>query len=70
MKIGIAENCRTCLRTKRPIGRSAPMEMSGALCGDDCEGYRQEPSPGSLWPGETEEEFGFPVGEDGTKDVR
>lgn len=67
MKIGIAVQCLTCGLRKKPIGRSAPLEMANGLCDDECPGYREEPRPGSLWPGETEEEFGFPVGADGTK---
>ena len=32
----------------------------------DCPGYRQAPYPGSLWPNETSDDFGYPVGADGT----
>lgn len=28
--------------------------------------YWYAPKPESLWPGETDEEFGYPVGDDGT----
>jgi hypothetical protein len=57
--IGVAVNCNICKRTKRPVGRSAPVETSGSYCDDDCPGYRQEPLPGQLWPGESCEEFGY-----------
>jgi hypothetical protein len=30
------------------------MEMCGSLCDDDCPGYREDPQPGHLWPGELE----------------
>lgn len=63
MKIGIAVQCAVCHTRKKPIGRSAPLEMY--LCDEECPGYRDSPFVGSLWPGETEEEFGHPVGEDG-----
>lgn len=67
MKVGIMVHCTTCDQMKKPVGRSEPL---GALfCTDDCPGYHQEPFPGSLWPGETEEEFGYPVGRAGTRDI-
>lgn len=68
MKTGIPVECVLCRKYKKPIGRSGPMEMQSSLCDDDCGGYRQEPFPGSLWPGETEEEFGYPVGLEGTEE--
>jgi hypothetical protein len=52
---------------KKPIGRSAPFNAS--YCDNDCEGYRKPPYPGSLWPGETEEDFGYKISDDGTKRV-
>lgn len=62
MKVGIAVTCSFCGRRKKPRGRSAPYETGGSLCDDGCLGYDLHPYPGDLWPGETEEEFGFPVG--------
>lgn len=56
-----------CKRMKKPIGRSGPLQ--GGHCDDDCEGYRQAPHPGSLWPGETSDDFGYPVSEDGSVEV-
>ena len=64
LRVGIVVRCRVCGERKAPIGRSVPLAMS--LCESDCPGYRQEPYPGSLWPGETSDEFGYPVGADGT----
>ena len=58
-KAGKAVDCVVCGRRKKPVGRSAPMEMANSLCDQDCEGYYQEPKPGQLWPGETQEEFGY-----------
>lgn len=58
-EIGVAVECTVCGLRKQPIGRSAPMAMAGSLCDDDCPGYREDPYPGQLWPGETREEFGF-----------
>lgn len=66
MKVGIIVRCAVCGQMKKPIGRSAP--LCGGYCDDDCKGYRQEPHPGSLWPSETEAEFGYPVGPDGTEE--
>jgi len=51
-KTGCAPMCSVCLMRKKPIGRSAPMEMANSLCDSDCVGYRQDPTPCDLWPGE------------------
>lgn len=56
-EVGTAAYCAVCGQRKKPIGRSAPLGVS--LCDDECEGYRREPLPGELWPGETREEFGY-----------
>ena len=56
---GVAVECAVCHRMKKPVGRSALLRMANGLCDDDCPGYRQDPQPGSLWPGETREEFGY-----------
>jgi len=66
-RIGVAIECGVCGYVKKPVGRSAPMGMS--YCDDDCAGYRQAPYPGSLWPRESEADFGYPVGVDGTTDA-
>jgi hypothetical protein len=42
--------CADCGRSKKPIGRSSPLEMS--LCDDECDGYRKDPYPDCRWPGE------------------
>jgi hypothetical protein len=44
--------CNVCKLRKKPIGRSAPLEMANSLCDYECQGYMQEPRPGQLWPGE------------------
>ena len=66
MRVGIAVYCSVCHRRKAPHGRSVPYALAGSLCSEDmaefeCEGYRQEPLPGCLWPGETEEDFGYTI---------
>jgi len=66
-KVGIAVECRNCGRTKKPVGRSAPTEMANSMCDNECSGYRLDPKPGSLWPGETEETFGHFVGNHGVQ---
>ncbi len=58
-EVGVAVNCTVCGMRKKPIGRSAPLEMANSMCDHECPGYLQEPLPGSLWPGETQEEFGY-----------
>lgn len=63
-KFGIAVKCSTCGYRKKPVGRSAPPELY--FCDEDCSGYQKSPFPGSLWPNETEAEFGYPVGIEGT----
>lgn len=47
-----APQCLTCHLTKRPRGRSVPIEAESGHCGWDCPGYDQEPRSGHLWPGE------------------
>lgn len=66
MRVGIDVKCVVCGTTKKPIGRSAPLGMH--LCDHECPGYYQDPRPGSLWWGETEEQFGYPVGPDGIEE--
>lgn len=67
MKVGIAVYCTTCTHRKCPRGRSAPPVL--VMCDRECPGYDQEPRVGDLWPGETEEDFGYPCGSEGTKDA-
>ncbi len=59
MSVGIAVICAVCHKRKAPRGRSAPMEMANSLCNFECPGYNLEPKVGSLWPGETSEEFNY-----------
>jgi hypothetical protein len=66
-RVGIIVRCAVCGDVKKPIGRSGPLGAS--YCDEDCNGYRQAPFVGSLWPGETSEDFGYPCGTDGTKVV-
>jgi hypothetical protein len=66
-RVGVRVRCGECGRTKKPIGRSEPLGVS--YCNDECHGYRNNPRPGSLWPGESEADFGYPVGADGTTDA-
>lgn len=54
---GKAVECRVCHRTKKPRGRSAPLNSS--YCETECEGYYQEPIAGDLWWNETGLEFGY-----------
>ena len=68
MRIGIAVTCTECQRHKKPLGRDAP--PNSELCSYDCPGYRSEPFPGSLWPGETEYEFGYPISDDATEESK
>jgi len=64
-KWGMAVRCNQCGHRKAPIGRSVPLGLH--MChASECEGYRQPPYPGSLWPGETEADFGYPVDDNGT----
>lgn len=67
MKTGVAVYCTVCGLRKKPHGRSAPDAMANGLCDQDCEGYRLDPQPGCLWPGETEQEFGFPCCDQATE---
>lgn len=64
-KVGVAVECILCENRKAPIGRSVPPGMY--LCDGDCPGYHLPPYAGSLWPNESEAEFGYPVGDDGVR---
>lgn len=64
MKVGISVTCAVCGHTKKPRGRSGPLGLY--LCDDTCPGYYEPPLVGDLWPGETEKDFGYPCGSDGT----
>jgi hypothetical protein len=64
-KFGVAVICGRCKRMKSPVGRSVAAGPS--YCNDDCVSYRDNPRPGSLWPGESEAQFGYPVGNDATE---
>jgi len=56
--VGQLVKCGTCRKTKQPLGRDAPSR--GSYChGSECDGYMLDPTPGSLWPGETCVEYGF-----------
>lgn len=57
--VGVAVYCEVCGLRKKPVGRSAPMEMANSLCDHECPGYDMDPKPGQLWPGETVEDLGF-----------
>jgi hypothetical protein len=61
MVTGTAVDCTVCHRQKKPLGRSAPLEMATSLCDFGCEGYCLNPLAGQLWPRETAEDFGYPV---------
>lgn len=63
-KYGISVQCKTCHHIKAPVGRSTPLNTY--YCDHECAGYYQEPLSGSLWPNESEADFGFYVGEVGT----
>jgi hypothetical protein len=67
MRVGINVYCTVCGQPKAPVGRSVPLGIS--LCFYDCFGYMLDPQAGSLWPGETEEEFGYPVSPVGTAEI-
>jgi hypothetical protein len=67
MRVGVTVYCSQCGQRKQPRGRSAP--MGAAYCDSECPGYNQEPRVGDLWPGETEEDFGYPCSNWGTVDA-
>ena len=66
-KIGISVTCATCGRMKNPVGRYGSPEIS--YChGTECPGWDKPPYVGQLWPGETEEEYGYPIGQHGVRE--
>lgn len=58
-EIGVSVYCLTCGKRKKPIGRDAAPAIANSLCDQDCPGWREEPYPGDLWPGEKRSDFGF-----------
>lgn len=68
-RVGVSIYCAVCHRRKKPFGRSAPIEMANGLCDSDCSGYEEEPRVGTLWPGETCEDFGFAHSHEGTREL-
>jgi hypothetical protein len=77
-KVGVYVFCKRCRQQKCPRGRSAPMTATWFCMSyfpgieDGCPGYREEPLVGDLWPGESEEDFGYACSDHGTtvaKDV-
>lgn len=59
--VGSLVRCARCGMTKRPRGRAAAVEMASGFCDFECPGWDEFPRPGDLWPGETEEDFGYPA---------
>ncbi len=47
--------CLACGKTKKPVGRSAPLPMANGLCDSECPGYHMPPTPGHFWPDEEPE---------------
>lgn len=58
-EVGKRMICKTCGRAKQPIGRSAPVDYGWCSDHTGCQGYRTDPYPKSLWPGERLSEFGY-----------
>lgn len=46
--------CVVCGHRKAPIGRSVPLD-GPIWCDGECPGYRKDPYPPHLWPGEYRE---------------
>lgn len=68
LKVGASVRCLTCGRSKAPIGRSVPVMAADSYCtSQDCDGHGDVPNVSSLWPEESEEDFGYPVGDVGTE---
>ncbi len=65
IRVGISVICSACGLRKCPRGRSQPPMI--IMCNFECLGYRVEPLVGDLWPGETEDDFGYACGSEGTK---
>ncbi len=43
--------------------------MANSLCDHECPGYLEDPLPGTLWPGESEEDFGYAINGNATIEV-
>jgi hypothetical protein len=51
-KCAAMPRCNVCHKTKKPFGRSAPLEAANGYCDYECPGYSLEPKAGHLWPEE------------------
>jgi hypothetical protein len=67
MFVGIEVRCTVCSYMKKPHGRSAPLGL--VYCDADCPGYNESPRPGCLWPGETEQDYGYEVCSNAVKKI-
>ena len=57
---GRTVECPKCGRIKAPVGRSIADVTAAGYCTDwSCDVYYDEPKPDHLFPGETEEDFGY-----------
>lgn len=68
MKVGITVFCEVCGLPKAPRGRSVP--MGSVMCDHECEGYDKPPFVGPLHVGETESDYGYPVGPHGWEEKK
>lgn len=65
---GVSVQCAVCGKTKAPVGRSVPPCLYLCESALECDGHRQDPQVGSLWPNESEADFGYPVADVGTRE--
>lgn len=65
LKFGVRVECAVCGMMKKPRGRSVGWD--GGYCDDDCPGYSVDPQVGSLFPNESEADFGYEVGTVGVR---
>lgn len=67
MIFGKYVECTVCHLYKKPHGRDAP---NNNWCDEDCSGYNNFPKPGCLWPGESKEDFGYPICHNAIEDLK
>lgn len=63
VRFGRRPVCTVCGLGKAPIGRSTP--LGSCYCDFECPGYREEPLPDTLFPGEPSRELAEEEGWEG-----
>ena len=77
MRVGIEVRCSVCGKPKAPHGRSLPIPEHRQWCEANflnqalqCPGYYADPQSGCLFPGETEDDYGYECCNNATEEIK